>query len=259
MSYWYHHDQPRSVPEDFSTLEVVRQSSRPDEPFKVMQLPLGLEPAHSGVADLVSRHSQLGALEAISQPSSLPPLTFLGGSSRNLFMEKFLAHETSDRRQRRDTCGLRPRYFCFILSLIILTIAVLVGLAVGLTVGRHNSHQKMGRGSNTAAPTASNISSPEVPTASNTSSTAAPIASHSGSGVSRNSSLAAIAFNDTSGSLHYRVYYQDDTAMVKESSWNASTKLWQVSNIAIGKAKPKTPLAAIVTGPPTYAFVSSRS
>jgi hypothetical protein len=45
--------------------------------------------------------------------------------------------------------------------------------------------------------------------------------------------------------------------MIRESSWKASTKLWQVTNTAIGKAKTQSPLAAIAIGPRLFAIVSS--
>lgn len=54
---------------------------------------------------------------------------------------------------------------------------------------------------------------------------------------------------------YHRINYQDDAGKIKESSWNASSNLWQVSNSAIGQAKMNIPLAAIVTGPPQYDFV----
>ena len=245
MSTWYHHDYPQSNPSDFSTLEVAPQPTRPDESFKEMQSPTGLEPVHLKRGNLAARYSQFDAPEAVAQPSpSLsPPIpdsalspyppASLGGSFGALITEKALE---SNKPKPRRICGLRARNFWFILVLILLTIATVVGLSVGLTVGCDQSHHKKGKDGN-----------------SGNSALAPPAAK----GVSNNSSLASVAFNDTSGLLRYRIYFQDDTDMIKESSWNASTKLWQVSNTAIGKAKSKSPLAAIVTGPPTYAFVSS--
>ena len=138
-------------------------------------------------------------------------------------------------RAQRTICGWASKTFWFSVVLTALTIAVVVGLAVGLTVGLQNAHRENGK--------ASNSSSLQGSTAA--------------SGVSNSSSLAAIAFNDTLGVLHQRVYYQDDAGIVKESSWNSSINVWQLSNPAIGQAKMNTPLAAIVTGPPQYAFVSN--
>ena len=203
MSKWYHHDYPQSNPKDFSTLEVAPQPTRPDESFKEMQSPTGLEPVHLKRGNLAARYSQFDAPEAVAQPSpSLsPPIpdsalspyppASLGGSFRALITEKALE---SNKPKPRRICGLRASKFWFILVLIVLTVAIVVGLSVGLTVGRDQSHHKKGNSGNSA------------------------LAPPAAKGVSNNSSLASIAFNDTSGLLRYRIYFQDDTDMIKESS-----------------------------------------
>ena len=150
---------------------------------------------------------------------------------------------SDNHRAQRTICGCASKTFRYCVVLAALTIAVVIGLAVGLTVGLQNAHRKHEKASNSSS--------------SAISSTATGLNNGSSLGVSNSSSLAAIAFNDTLGILHHRVYYQDDAGKIKESSWNTSTKLWQVSNAAIGQAKMNTPLAAIVTGPPQYAFVSN--
>lgn len=250
-SSYYHHDYPQSIPQDFSTLETTPQTLRHDESFKELPAPPGLEVLSPDAVHLSNdaRHSDGDAPEVAHSPQSSPkpqsllsplPASSFGGISRGLMNEK--DYNDNYRAQRR-ICGWNSKTFWSSAILAALTIAVVVGLAVGLTVGLHNAHHKHENASN--------------PSSSQASSNATGINNSSNLGVSNSSSLAAIAFNDTFGIMHHRVYYQDDTGIIKESSWNSSTNLWHVSNPAIGQAKMNTPLAAIVTGPPQYAFVSN--
>ena len=250
-SSWYHHDYPRSIPQDFSTLEVTPQTLRHDESLKELPAPPGLEVLHSDAVhlskDTRDRHLDAPEVAYSSQSSPKPqwlssplPASSVSGSSGGFLNEKEF---NNNHRAQRTIGGLASRTFWCSLVLAALTIAVVVGLAVGLTVGLRNAHRKHENASSSSS--------------SHASSTATGIINGSSFGVSNSSSLAAIAFNDTLGVLHQRVYYQDDTGNIKESSWNASTNLWQVSNPAIGLAKMNTPLAAIVTGPPQYGFVSN--
>ena len=242
-SAWHHHDYPQSIPQDFSTLEVTPQNLRHDQSFTELPAPPGLEVSNPDAVHLSkdARHSHLDALEVAYSPESSPepkslssalPASSFDGSSGGLMNEKEF--------NEKNNVWFGFKTFWFSVVLAALTIAVVVGLAVGLTVGLHHKHEK-----------ASN------PSSSQASSTATGINNGSSLGVSNSSSLAAIAFNDTLGVLYHRVYYQDDAGIIKESSWNSSTNLWQVSNPAIGQAKMNTPLAAIVTGPPHYDFVSN--
>ena len=250
-SSWHHHDYPQSIPQDFSTLEVTPQTLRHDESFKQLPAPPGLEVLNPNAIHLSkdARHSHLDAPEVAYSPQSSPkpellssplPASPFDGSSGGFTNEKEF---DDDHRAQRTICGLASKISWFSVVLAALTIAVVVGLAVGLTVGLQNAHRKHENASGSSS--------------SQASSTATGIINSSILGVSNSSSLAAIAFNDTLGVLHQRVYYQDDAGKIKESSWNASTNLWQVSNPAIGLAKMNTPLAAIVTGPPQYDFVSN--
>lgn len=185
---------------------------------------------------MAARFSRFDDHEVIAQSSPLPlpvdsalsqsPTLSLSGSSGTLVTEK--AHEIK-RCESRRICGLKAINPCFIYLMV---------LAVGLTVGREKSDYEHDQGGNTGNATLASAPPPN-------------------NGVTNNSSIASVAFNDTSGLLHYRIYYQDDTDMIEESSWNASTKLWQVTNTAIGKAKTKSPLAAIAIRRGPYAILSS--
>ena len=239
----YHHGHPLSIPQDFSTLEVTPQTLRHDNSFQELPTPPRMEVLNPNAVHLSrgSRHNLWDAPEVAYSPESSPkpsslslpfPASSIDGSFGGFVNEKEVFH---NHRAQRTICGWASKIFWFSVVLVVLTMAVVVGLAVGLTVGLQNAHRKNGK--------ASDSSSLQGSTAA--------------SGVSNSSSLAAIAFNDTLGVLHQRVYYQDDAGIIKESSWNSSTNLWQLSNPAIGQAKMNTPLAAIVTGPPQYAFVSN--
>ena len=229
---WYEHDQPHSNPEDFSTLEVAPQSLESDDTLKELQFTEGLSPINLKG----TRFSQYNAPE----PTHLPPYTVkdtiptlsdhspitdpsLGGSSGIWLAEKDSGSQTF--KQDRRICGIRAMFFWLLLTLAIVTVAAAIALPLALTVGRKN---------------------PSAPQSSNPGASAP---ASSATAVSYNSGLAAIAFNDTGGLMHYRTYYQDNNGTVKESSWNSSGKTWYISNAAIGTAKLNSPLAAIVTGP----------
>ncbi len=231
------------MPQDFSTLEVTPQALRHAESFNDLPAPPGLDFLNPDAVHLAkkARHSHSDAPEVAYSPQSSPrskslssplPASSFAGSSGGLMHEKGF---NDNHRARRTICGLASKTFWLSVVLAALTIAVVVGLAVGLTVGLHNAHRKHEKASNST----SSLAPSTVP------------------GINNGSSLAAIAFNDTLGVLHHRVYYQDDTGNIKESSWNTSNNLWQVSNPAIGQAKMNTSIAAIVTGPPHYDFVSN--
>ena len=233
-------------------MEVTPQTSRQSESFKELPVPSGLEVLNPDAVHLSkdARHSHYDAPEVVYSPQFLPepmsfssplPASLSDGSSGGLYNEK--ACKNSHRaRWKNFGWASKPCWF-FVVSAA-LTIAIVVGLAVGITVGLQNARRRHESTSNASS--------------SQASSTAAGINNGSSPGVSNSSSLAAIAFNDMLGVVHHRVYYQDDVGKVKESSWNASSNVWQVSNSAIGQAKMNTPLAAIVTGPPQYGFVSNK-
>lgn len=241
-SSWYPHESPESIRQGFSTLEVTPQNTRDGESFKELPPPSGLEVLNPDAGRLSrdARHSHFDAPEVACSPQSslrpdlssspLPPSSF-DGSSGGLFIEKDANDNHKARRIKSNWAAKRCWLF---VVLAVLTVAVVVGLVVGIVFGLRNSHRK-----SQAFGTASGINN------------------GSSLGVSNSSSLASIAFNDTLGILHHRVYYQDNAGTIKESSWNNSSNQWQVSNSAIGQAKMNTPLAAIVTGPPQYSFVSN--
>ncbi|KAL8674340.1 MAG: hypothetical protein Q9168_001269 [Polycauliona sp. 1 TL-2023] len=69
-----------------------------------------------------------------------------------------------------------------------------------------------------------------------------------------NSSLASVAWMNSEGLNHRRLYYQDSVGTIKESAWNSSGDEWYSSNNALGKARPNSPLAAAVAGNQTWDF-----
>lgn len=243
MSYntqtWCEHDQPRSNPEDFSTLEVATQPSNyNNDTLKELQSPDNFESTYRGRARL----DQYGAPEAIQQspspkgahgvtsPALSPlPASSFGGSSDSYLTEKDLGTQLP--RAGRRVCGMRAMVFCLLLTLATVIVLVAVAVPMGLIVGRQRSSSSQSKNPNS-------------------------FSALSHTGVSDDSSLASIAFNDTQGLVHYRIYYQDNNGTIKESSWNSSGNSWYVSNAAIGSAKPKSPLAAVVTGPVHHPFVS---
>lgn len=130
----------------------------------------------------------------------------------------------------RTICGI-PRKTFWLLSVVkIFMIAVVIAVPVSLVV----------RGKTSSARThASNVSPINPASISNT------------------SSLASIAWNDTNGIMQYRVYWQGEDNIIRESGWNGTATMWRVSNSAIGSAKPNSPLIAVVSDPADYPIVSA--
>jgi len=74
--------------------------------------------------------------------------------------------------------------------------------------------------------------------------------------VNDNTALASIAWNNSDIYPQYRLYSQGEDSTIRESSWNATQQNWTVSSSPIGYARPKSPMAAVVTGPAGDPFVS---
>ena len=113
-----------------------------------------------------------------------------------------------------------------------ITIAVLliVGAVVGGVLGSRHHHNN-------------------APSASSSGNGSTPLTGPAYKAIRQDSQLAAVAFNDTSGTTQYRVYFQDSANLIKESSWNSTSQRWFVSNRNVTKAKPSTPIAAAAVGP----------
>jgi hypothetical protein len=55
--------------------------------------------------------------------------------------------------------------------------------------------------------------------------------------------------------MQYRIYYQGENFMIKESGWNETGNSWYVSKGGIEEAKAGSPITASTTGPPTFELV----
>lgn len=62
--------------------------------------------------------------------------------------------------------------------------------------------------------------------------------------IMNDSSLATVAFEDEDNITQYRLYYQDNNSIIKESAWNATAGVWYTSNSNITIGKAGTPIAA---------------
>lgn len=143
------------------------------------------------------------------------------------------AKEPSD---RKTVCGLRWRWAILVSGVFLF---VLVGGVVGGVVGSKRRHSSSDSANNAHVPQS---------TPSGNASTSNPIAAERLKGLRGNSSIAATTFDDNTQTRHYRVYYQDENDIVKESAWNMSGNLWYVSNENIGKAKSGSPIAVASSG-----------
>lgn len=134
----------------------------------------------------------------------------------------------------RKICGLRRRTFIILLSVVVaILIAIAIGGGLGGAVATKSKKSK-------ATTTVNPAPSPPLPYA--------------------NTGLASMLWTDLNGTLHKRLYYQDKSNTIRESSWDNSTAVdtaWQVNSIS-DAVKPGTPLAAAAGYPHanyTYSLV----
>lgn len=125
--------------------------------------------------------------------------------------------------KERKIFGLRRKTF-FILSLmvVVLIIAAAVGGGVGGTIAVRNRNKN---------------AAPKAPTAIQVG--------------CANTGLAAMQWTDLNGTLHKRLYYQDNKARIRESAWENSTSFntaWNI-NVISDVAKSCTPIAAVAGYP----------
>lgn len=129
------------------------------------------------------------------------------------------AQAESPPAKERKIFGLRRKMF-FILSVMVLVliIAGAVGGGVGGTVAARNRKKT--------------ATAPKAPTAVRV-------------GYAK-TGLAAMQWTDLNGTLHKRLYYQDNKDKIRESAWDNSTSFntaWKINAIS-NAVKPGTPIAA---------------
>lgn len=121
--------------------------------------------------------------------------------------------------ERRIMGFKRKTFFVLISVTLAMVVAVVVGGSVGGSLATHNRRS-----------TRTSTSNPST--------------------ISRNTyanrGLAAMQWADLNGTLHKRLYYQDNAGKIQESAWdkNSAIKIaWQINSIS-DAAKPATPIAA---------------
>ncbi len=138
--------------------------------------------------------------------------------------------ESSRPAEERKIFGLRRKTLFILLSVVlVLVIAGAVGGGVGGTIAARNRKQTA------TVPTDIPSSTPlQAPTTTRVR--------------YANTGLAAIQWTDLNGTLHKRLYNQDDSDKIRESAWDNSTAFdtaWKVNAIS-DAVKPGTPIAAAV-------------
>jgi hypothetical protein len=127
--------------------------------------------------------------------------------------------------EERKIFGLRRKTFFILLTvLLILIIASAVGGGVGRTIAARRKNQ-----------TATVPTTPTLLQAPTTTQVRY-----------ANTGLAAMQWTDLNGTLHNRLYYQDNSNKLRESAWDNSTTFdsaWKVNAIS-DAVKPGTPIAA---------------
>ena len=128
----------------------------------------------------------------------------------------------------REIFGLRRKTFFILLSVVLVSVtAAAVGGGVGGTIAVRDGEQSASVSTGISSPTAS-----QAPT-----STRIEYA---------NTGLAAMQWTDLNGTLHKRLYYQDNSDKIRESAWDNNTAFdsaWEVNAIS-DAVKPGTPIAA---------------
>ena len=128
----------------------------------------------------------------------------------------------------RKIFGLsRKAFFILLAVVLVLIIAVAVGGGVGGTAAARNRAQAATAPTDMPSPI-----SPQTPTTTR--------------GGYENTGLAAMQWTDLNGTLHRRLYYQDNSDKIRESAWDNSSAFdtaWDVNAIS-NAVKPGTPIAA---------------
>lgn len=131
--------------------------------------------------------------------------------------------ESSPPTKEHKIFGLRRKiFFILLVMVLVLIIAGAVGGGVGGAIAARNRNKN-------AAPKAATAS--QVGCA--------------------NTGLAAMLWTDLNGTLHKRLYYQDNNDKIRESAWDNSTSFntaWNVNAIS-DVAKACTPIAAVAGYP----------
>ena len=135
--------------------------------------------------------------------------------------------ESSRPTEERKIFGLRRKTFFILLPVVFVILLGAIGGGVGGTIAARNRKQ--------AATVPSEIpssTSPQAPTTTRVR--------------YANTGLAAMQWTDLNGTLHKRLYYQDNSNKIRESAKDNSTAFdaaWAV-NIISDAVKPGTPIAA---------------
>ncbi|KAL9118892.1 MAG: hypothetical protein Q9187_004552, partial [Circinaria calcarea] len=136
--------------------------------------------------------------------------------------------ESSCPTEEHKILGLRrKKFFILLLVVLVLIIAGAVGGGIGGTIAARSRVQSATIPTDNPSPTL-----PQSPTTTRVQ--------------YANTGLAAMQWTNPNGTLHKRLYYQDNKDKIRESAWNnntAFTAAWEVNPIS-DAVKPGTPIAA---------------
>ena len=214
-----------------SGIEVIDEVPSPSLTTRRFMKALPVPPSSSPEP---TSHDDPGIIVA-SSPQIVTTPSISGSSdeyTQGLVQEK----RPETRRWRRKICHLKPKYFWSALVVSLLLIAIVVGVAVGVTV-RNGKEQS------------TTTQDPPVLPVEPLSNTSPRLSSKTG--------LASVAWNDTDGVTQHRVYYQDGDGYIRESSWDVVSFTWSPKSEPIGLAKRNTPIAAAVAASAALSYVSS--
>ena len=156
-------------------------------------------------------------------------------TNQNINYDRIQLEEPRSPKKRKS----RSIWLAVAIVTVLVVVAAILGGVFGSKSHRNRSQSTTGANGIFDNNTSTNNTSPNNATALNVTRS-----------IMRNTALASVAWGDTNGVVHYRVYYQDSNAMIKESAWVSAQQEWYVSNGGIGLAKNGTPLAVISTPDP---------
>ncbi|KAL9106220.1 MAG: hypothetical protein Q9227_008753, partial [Pyrenula ochraceoflavens] len=191
----------------------------------------------------------LAYFDGIEVASTAPPHSRGNNDDSGLILTPILKRRKQRHPLDKTSGNGRPWYRKWTIIALLSALVVIVTIAAvlgGILASRRSSNGP--RPSQDTSPNGAGSSNSSTP--SSTTSAASLLRS--------DSAIAAISFVDTSNMVQYRLYYQDPSNNIRESSWNASGGQWYESNPSISnRAKASTPLAAAVVSPQDLASDTS--
>lgn len=146
----------------------------------------------------------------------------------------------------------RKRNLCIFVALMLVVLCVTVGGSIGVTHNRRQDSNISGQATQVHGQTTANSTNPS-PIASLTSTSVSTLSvgpsstASSSTKILNTTNLATISGSYFGNDMQYRIYYQTDDNVIRESARNSTTDHWFQSQ-SLGAARRGSPIAATITG-----------